>query len=418
MTSDNKQVLPHLFRSEYQKIIAVISKLFGLEHIEIAEDIVSDTFLTASETWGQKGLPPNPTAWLYKVAKNKALDFLKHTNVFNKKVAIALKEQAALSINADDDLFTKNIFDNQLQMMFAICHPAIKADAQIGLSLNILCGFGADEIAEAFLSNRETIYKRLARAKAILKKEKIKIELPPQKEIENRLATVLRTLYLLFSEGYYSQSENVLIRKDLCLEAMRLNVMLLEHEHTNTPQANALMSLMCFHASRFDARIDSYGEIVLYADQDKTKWNNELIAQGQYYLNKASSGNKLSTYHIEAAIAYWHTHKEDNSLKWENILQLYNKLLQLEYSPMAALNRTYALAKANGNATAIIEAEKLKLTQNHLYHSLLGNLYADSDPKKAVVHFRKALLLTKSKSEKRLFTDKIYQLSPSTSTLT
>jgi len=214
-------------------------------------------------------------------------------------------------------------------MMFAICHPCISTEAQIGLSLNILCGFGVEEIADAFLSNKETIYKRLARAKETLRTEKVRIELPEQGEINNRLETVLTTLYLLFSEGYYSSSQNTTLRKDLCIEALRLNVMLVENESTNTPSANALLSLMCFHSSRFDARTNQHGDLILYEEQDETLWNIELITKGEYYLNQSSTGTKLSKYHLEAAIAYWHTHKKDTTEKWENILQLYNKLLQL-----------------------------------------------------------------------------------------
>jgi len=298
------------------------------------------------------------------------------------------------------DLSNKNINDSQLQPMFAICHPSIPTEAQIGLSLNILCGFGVEEIADAFLSNTETIYKRLARAKDKLRTEKIHVELPAQSEINDRLKTVLTTLYLLFSEGYYSTSQNSTLRKDLCVEAMRLNVMLVENGQTNTPPANALLALMCFHSSRFDARTNQNGGLVLYEEQDESLWNRELTERGEYYLNRSSSGNRLSKHHVEAAIAYWHTHKKDTSDKWENILQLYNKLLQIEYSPIAALNRTYALSKANRKRQAIVEAEKLNLSDNHLYHSLLGNLYTDVDNNRALQHLQIALTLAKTNAEK------------------
>ncbi|MBC7863760.1 MAG: RNA polymerase subunit sigma [Bacteroidia bacterium] len=404
---EEKELIPHLFRTEYRKIISVLCKVFGIEHIEIAEDIVSDTFLQASETWGLKGLPTNPTAWLYTVAKNKAKDLFKHDSVFNKKIAAELKHSSEKTTEIEIDLSSKNITDSQLQMMFAICHPSIPTEAQIGLSLNILCGFGADEIADAFLSGREATYKRLARAKEKLRAEKVKIEFPPAAEIAARLETVLTTLYLLFSEGYYSTSQNVTLRKDLCLEAMRLNLMLVENEETDTPAANALLSLMCFHSSRFEARINQQGEVVLYEDQDTELWSKELIEKGDHYLNLASKGKSLTKYHLEAAIAYWHTKKEDTKEKWENILQLYNRLLQLEYSPIAALNRTYALSKANSMQEAIVEAEKLQLIENHLYHSLLGNLYQDVNKEKSLVHLKKALLLAKTSSDKKLLEKKI-----------
>lgn len=404
------ELIPHLFRTEYSKIVTVLCKLFGMEYIAMAEDIASDTFLLAAETWGLKGLPQNPTAWLYKVSKNKAVDFLRRHKIFTEKVSPVVSSTEVNTYEPEIDLTPQNITDSQLQMMFAICHPAIPAAAQIGLSLNILCGFGAEEIADAFLSNKETIYKRLQRAKEKLQAEKIKIEMPAASEIEQRLSNVLTTLYLLFSEGYYSPSQNTTLRKELCIEAMRLTVMLTENEQTNIPAANALLSLMCFHASRFDARINQEGEIILYEEQDEKLWNTALIEKGKHYMNLGATGNQITKYHLEAAIAYWHTQKKDTHEKWESILQLYNKLLQVEYSPIAALNRTYALAKANGKLQAITEAEKLQLTDNHLYHSLLGNLYTDIDNTKALQHFTKALSLARSASDKLTLSKNISNL--------
>jgi RNA polymerase sigma-70 factor (ECF subfamily) len=377
----------------------------------MAEDIVSDTFLLAAETWGLKGLPQNPTAWLYKVSKNKAIDFLRRNKTFSTKVAPAITNAEIIITEPQVDLSAQNITDSQLQMMFAICHPVISTEAQIGLSLNILCGFGAEEIADAFLSNKETIYKRLSRAKEKLQAEKVAIEFPPPAEINKRLETVLTTLYLLFSEGYYSSSQNTILRKEFCIEAMRLTVMLTENAQTNTPAVNALLSLMCFHASRFEARINQQGEIILYEDQDEKLWNTALISKGQHYLSLASTGSQLSKYHLEAAIAYWHTQKKDSHEKWESILQLYNKLLLVEYSPIAALNRTYALSKANGKEQAIVEAEKLNLTGNHLYYSLLGNLYTTVDTAKAIAHFKTAVSLAKSTADKTAITKNILRLS-------
>jgi RNA polymerase sigma-70 factor (ECF subfamily) len=405
-----EEPIPHLFKTEYTKIVAVLCKLFGIEHIETAEDIASDTFLLASETWGLKGLPKNPTAWLYTVSKNKAVDFLRHHKIFTDKIAPQIKHNSSILTEVEIDLSIENINDSQLQMMFAICHPGISTEAQIGLSLSILCGFGVEEIADAFLSNKETIYKRLVRAKEKLRTEKVPIELPSPNEINERLETVLTTIYLLFSEGYYSTSQNIILRKDLCLEAMRLNLMLLENQLTNTPAANALLSLMCFHASRFEARTTQNGEMILYEEQDESLWNKELMQKGIYYLTQSSKGDQLTKYHFEATIAYWHSHKKDGIEKWENILQLYNRLLQVEYSPIAALNKTYALSKANSKQEAIIEAEKLNLRNNHLYHSLLANLYTDIDNKKALQHLQDALALAKTTSDKKIITDNMTRL--------
>ncbi|HEY4324608.1 MAG TPA: sigma-70 family RNA polymerase sigma factor [Mucilaginibacter sp.] len=399
MQADN-ELIPHLFRTEYSKITSVLGKLFGFEHIEIAEDIASDTFMLAAEAWAMKGLPDKPVAWLYAVAKNRAKDYLKRNAIFSDKVRAEIQRTNTELHEIEIDLSSKNISDSQLQMMFAICNPIIPAEAQIGLSLRILCGFGIEEIADAFLSNKETINKRLFRAKEKLRTEKVKIEFPAQIDISKRLETVLTTIYLLFNEGYYSLSKNATLRKDLCLEAMRLNYLLIENESTNKPTVSALLSLMCFHASRFEARINATGEVVLYEEQDANLWNKELIIQGEFFLNKAATGTEISKYHLEAAIAYWHTHKDDTQEKWDNILQLYNKLLLIEYSPIAALNRTYALAKATSKAEAIVEAEKLKLTASHLYYSLLGYLYTDIDSEIAIGYLKTALKLAKSETDK------------------
>ena len=394
----DKELIPHLFRTEYSKITAVLGKFFGFEHIEIAEDIVSDTFMLAAETWGQKGLPENPVAWLYAVAKNKAKDYLKRNRLFSDKIAAVVAYNSPETYEIEIDLSGKNITDSQLQMMFAICNPTIPAEAQIGLSLRILCGFGIEEIADAFLTNKETINKRLFRAKEKLRAEQVKIEFPGKEEVASRLNPVLTTLYLLFNEGYYSLSQNISLRKDLCLEAMRLTYLLIGNEATNQPAVNALLALMCFHSSRFEARLGQHGESVLYEEQDTSLWDDELIARGQYYLNNASVGNTISKYHVEAAIAYWHTTKPAD--KWEHILQLYNTLLILEYSPIAALNRTYALSQTIGKEAAIIEAEKLGLNGNYLYHCLMGYLYSGVENTCAIANFETALKLTKAQADK------------------
>lgn len=406
-----EELIPHLFRTEFRKITAVLCKLLGVEYIELAEDIASETFLSALETWTYKGIPKNPVAWLYAVAKNKAKNQLARKQLFAGKIKGELKNETPRIEEIEIDLSEKNITDSQLQMLFAICHPAIPMESQIGLALRILCGFGIDEIANALLANKETVNKRLFRAREKLRAEKIQIEFPPEVEISNRLNAVLTTLYLLFNEGYYSESQNTVLREDLCLEAMRLTYLLIENEQTNQPPVNALLSLMCFHASRFEARKSANGEIILYHDQDESLWNQELVSRGMYFLNKAAKGQKISKYHLEASIAYWHTIKEDTHEKWENILQLFNQLLQLEYSPIVALNRTYALSKANGKEEAIIEAEKLNLRDNHFYYTLLGELYKDIDNNKAKENLEQALFLAKTQTDKQTIQKKIDALN-------
>jgi RNA polymerase sigma factor (sigma-70 family) len=363
--------LKQLFQLEFAKMVAVISNLFGLQHIELAEDIVSDTFLTAAEKWEKGGMPPNPAAWLYTVAKRKTIHQFRRQKIFDHKVAPALSSEPTNSPEPMDlDFSPKHIRDSQLQMLFAVCTPAIASEAQIGLALRILCGFGIDEIAEAFLSNKETINKRLFRAKEKLRTENIRLGLPPESEISGRLDNVLHVIYLLFSEGYYSQTQNRILQKELCWEAMRLGVLLTEFELTNQPKTNALMALMCFHASRFNARQAGETGALLYEQQDERLWDTDLIRQGMQYLALSATGDQLSSYHLEARIASWHCIKEDTPGKWEEILQLYNQLLMVNYSPSVALNRTFALYKANGREQALIELEKLKLEGNYFYNVL------------------------------------------------
>jgi len=232
------------------------------------------------------------------------------------------------------------------------------------------------------------------------------MELPPEKDIADRLDTVLHITYLLFNEGYYSKTQNQILRKDLCLEAMRLCIMLTENEQTNLPKTNALMALMCFHASRFNARQSGNDSLILYEQQNEELWDQELIRKGMHFLQRSASGNDISAYHIESRIAYWHCTKEDSGEKWEDILRLYDQLLQINYSPGAALNRIFALYKARGYQTALIEAEQLRLESNHFYYVLLGELHKNSDTEKANMYFQKAYALAKTETEKEMIAAK------------
>ena len=402
-------LLPHLFRSEYSKITAVLCKYLGPSHLAEAEDIASETFLQAMENWSFHDLPPNPVAWLYRVAKNKAINHIRRNNLLHHKIIPGLQVEEYSPL-IDIDLSEENIADSQLRMLFAVCHPALPAESQIGLALRILGGFGIEEIATAFLSNKEAINKRLFRAREKIKEANIDIEMPGPKDIDSRLQNVLTTIYLIFSEGYYSESRDEVLRRDFCLEAMRLNYLLIQYAGTNQPPVNALMALMCFHASRFDARKNQGGELILYNDQDVTLWNQELILRGAYYLRQAATGKALTHYHLEANIAWWHTVKNNDREKWANILSLYNQLLQLCYSPVAALNRTYALSKVHGNTVAVTEALKLQLVANPYYHTLLGELYLDTDPGKAKIHYQQAFSLAKTSADRVIIERKLESL--------
>lgn len=405
------QLLPDLFKTEYRKIISVLCSYFGLSHIEIAEDIASDTFLQASESWLQNGIPDNPPAWLYVVAKNKAKDYLKRKNLFEGSIQQQIITESE-TVTYPELEFSESLFqDSQLKMLFAICHPAIPPSAQIGLALRILCGFGIDEIANAFLTNKENINKRLLRAKDNLRELNIPIQMPPLREISQRLNVVLRTLYLLFNEGYSSSHTHQPIRKELCLEALRLAKLLTEFTMTNQPEVNALLALMCFNASRFDARLTPAGNLIPYHKQDVNLWDKALIDKGNYYLVNSSQGAVLSKYHIEAGIAFWHTQQTNSLTKWQNVFDLYSQLLTIEYSAPIVLNQIYALSKLKGNQVAILEAEKLNLSNNLFYHTLLGELYSMLNKNKAIENYTIALKLTNQEYLKCFIGNKIRNLN-------
>jgi RNA polymerase sigma-70 factor (ECF subfamily) len=389
--------LPQLFRTEYRKIISVLCRTFGLKDVETAEDIASETFLTAAQSWGIEGLPPNPTAWLYTVARNKAINHLKRLRSFSQQVTpgYAQHQELACSPAVIDEEPSEALFeDSQLRLMFALCHPAIPGEMQVALCLRLLCGFGISEISDAFLTGKETITKRLLRAKERLREVNATMEMPPREQLAARLDSVLTTIYLLFNEGYYAREDHGVIRRDLCLEAVRLGSMLIEHEATGKPQSHALMALMCFHFSRFDSRVGETGEVVLYDDQDTSAWNAEWISKGGYFLQRAASGDSVTPFHLEAAIAYHHT--EQGPAKWPRILSMYDQLLLIKPSPIVAMNRAYAVFKVSGAAAALQSLEGVELDDSHLYHALLGELWTTLDPQQARYHLERALSLAPS----------------------
>lgn len=410
MNPENNHIntlIPHLFRQEYVKLTAVLSSRFGLQHIEIAEDIASDTFLKAIEHWSLYCVPDNPQAWLYTVAKNKAKDYLKRHQHFETRIQDEIKPKEPVS---DEEFeFTEEVIaDSLLSMIFVVCNPVNPPSAQICLALQILCGFSVDEIANAFLTKHETIKKRLQRARDNFRTGDFQLRKLSKDAINERLDIVLKTLYLLFNEGYFSQNEDKFIRKDLCSEAMRLTLLLVEDSLTNTSQANALLALMCFQSSRLQARMNENGEAILFEEQDQSLWDEYLINKGNYYLMSAFGKSEISKYHLEASIAYWHSTQHEK--KWQHILQLYNRLLVMEYSPVAALNRAFAFAKVYGNKMAIEEVAKLNLSNNSYYHGLMGYLYSGINHEQALFHYGQALQFTKSAVEKKVLTGKIDKL--------
>jgi RNA polymerase sigma factor (sigma-70 family) len=411
--SELYKTVDHLFRQESGKMVSVLVRIFGFPNIEQAEDIVQDTILKALEVWKWGKVPENPQAWLYSAAKNKAIDVLRRQQLKYKvesDISYLLKSEYTLA-PALHELFTENeIKDSQLRMMFACCHPSFTQEAQIMLILKTLCGLSCKEIGDAFLSNEETIQKRIYRTKEKMKENNISLDYPGADAMTKRTDAVLRTLYLLFNEGYSSSHPEKLIREDLCEEAMRLCILLSENPKTNLPQTNALLALMCYHVSRFNTRLDDKGLIVLLKDQDRSQWNKLLIAKGNEYMNQSAHGEMLHDFHIEAAIASTHANAGTyENTNWNFILAMYDTLLNRSNNPMVAINRAVVLGEVEGYEQAIDELEKLKgFSENCYYNTSLAEMYAKAGkPETAKKIFGKALELTSSNAEIELIRRKI-----------
>lgn len=362
-TQQVRPLLDNLFRHESGKMIAVLTKIFGPHNLELAEDVVQDTLVKALEAWRIQGVPDNPTAWLFTVAKNKALDVLRRER-YKKEYAIELNALLTSSYSASstvEQIMHPNTIDDELlRMMFVCCHPTIPEESQIAVILKTLCGFSVIEIAKAFLTNEETITKRLYRARQQFREEKIRFALPSEKELSARLDNVHTAIYLLFNEGYHAAESDQFIRDDLLEEALRLGNLLTQHPLTRTTQTFALLSLMCLQAARVYSRIDTDGNLCLLPQQDRTKWDQALIAKGKSFLNRASTGDHISSYHIEAAIAFEHCKtKTFQDTDWPKILQLYEMLCRIKPDPVVALNKLIVAAEVHGIPNSIRQLEAL-----------------------------------------------------------
>ncbi len=411
----------HLFRHESGKMISVLTKIFGTQNLEMAEDVVQQTFFEAINIWKLKGIPDNPSAWLFRVAKNKAIDVIrknKHSIQydFQDDERILLTSGYTLATTMDNLFHEDLVKDDMLRMMFACCHPGISQENQIIIILKTLCGFSTAEIAKAFITSEDTISKRLYRTKEYLRREKIKFELPQANELKLRTHAVLNSIYLLFNEGYNSTHSENLIRKELILEAIMLCKLLSQNILFQFPEVYALIALMCFHSARSESRLTPEGEIILLSYQDRSKWDRNLIKEGNRYMNIAAFGNEVSSYHLEAAIAYEHcTAKSFETTNWNRILNLYEWLCNLSPSPVTQMNKAIAVMQVYGAQRALDSLESIrdrkKLESFYLYHSLLGEIYTRLDYSgKAEEQYEIAIDLTHSETEKKILRDKMLVL--------
>ncbi|AEI47760.1 RNA polymerase sigma factor [Runella slithyformis] len=403
----------HLFRHESGKMLAVLTRLYGFSNYDIARDVVQDTLLAAMQQWKLNGIPDNPTGWLYATAKNKVLDRLRRAKKWEEispDIIHDFQSEEQMQSRIDQLFLDHEIEDSQLRMMFACCHPSLAPEAQITLILRTLCGLSIPEIAKAFLSNDETVNKRLYRAKEKIRSTPIVPEVPAGDELSARLDAVLKTVYLLFNEGYNSQHPDRLIKQELCDEALRLGTLLHEHRYTAFPKTAALLSLMYFQSSRFDARLDEEGAIVLLAHQNRQRWDRDRIKKGREFLNKASYGPEISAYHLEAAIASYHAQAESfETTNWQAIMYLYRLLEQLTPSITVQFNKAVATGFAEGPQRGLEALLPLKeLEKNQYYHTALGDFYVQmQDTDAAKKHYETALRYTLSKAEWQLISKKI-----------
>jgi RNA polymerase sigma factor (sigma-70 family) len=416
-TSHIDQLIDRLFRHEYGKLVAVLTRLFGTENLDLAEDVVQDSLVEAMKDWPYKGVPGNPTAWLYKVAKNKALNILnreKYKRKYSSDVAHHL-QSSWTAAPALDYLFSDHeIKDDQLRMIFICCHPSLSKDSQIALTLKTLCGFSMAEIAHAFFTTEDTINKRLVRARQKIREASLRFEVPAREEMHKRVDAVLETIYLVFNEGYSASTGDMIIRFELCEEAIRLAELLVASPAiANKSLVYALLALMLLNAARFNARLDHEGNIVTLAEQDRSLWDNDLMQKGFTYFEKSTEDNVVSVYHILATISGYHCSAPDfRSTDWKGILTMYDHLLTLDPSSLVKLNRSIAVSKVEGPGKAI---EVLNAVRNdasfssyHLLYSTEAEFYMElGDFKKAGESLLKAIEYSPLKAEKDLLQRKL-----------
>jgi RNA polymerase sigma-70 factor (ECF subfamily) len=406
----------HLFRRESGRMVAVLTRIFGVHNLALAEDVVQDAFCRALEVWPIRGVPENPSAWLLMTAKNRALDILRRertARTYEPELSRLLQSEWTLA-PVVEELFAPNaIKDDQLRMMFSCCQPRLAEEAQVALILNILCGFGVSEIASAFVSTRAAIEKRITRAKKALAKSKRLFDVEAAAEFSARLPAVHRALYLLFNEGYHGASPETAVRVDLCREAMRLTAMLLDHPLGATPATYALAALMALDASRLPSRVDPSGNLSSFFEQDRSQWDRQLVVEGLKLLELSATGAELTQYHVEAAIAGVHARAlraEDTD--WRAIVSLYDTLITIRPSPIVWLNRAIAVAQLKGPAQGLEAIRAIdgleRLTAYPFYHAALGELELRIG-RHAVArdHFGEALGLARNPMERRFLEQRI-----------
>lgn len=406
----------HLFRREAGRMVSVLTRIFGAHNLALAEDVVQDAFCRAVETWPVRGIPENPAAWLMATAKNRALDVLRRertARTFAPEFCRFFASEWTLAPMVDE-LFSRDaIKDDELRMMFSCCHQRLPEEARVALMLHVLCGFGVNEIAHAFVSSFDAIKKRMTRSKKVFERSTTLFDVSDADEFSKRLPAVQRALYLLFNEGYHGASVERAIRIELCREAMRLSALLLEHPLGATPATYALSALMCLDAARLPTRMDAAGQLHSLFDQDRSQWDRQLMEEGLTFLGLSATGAELTEYHLEAAIAAVHARAaRTEDTDWKTIVTLYDQLKAMRPSPIVALNRAIAVAQDRGPDQGIAEINAItdtdRLARYPFYAAALGELELRLGQRDvARQHFRAALSLARNPMEQEFFNQRI-----------
>jgi RNA polymerase sigma-70 factor (ECF subfamily) len=402
--SEPAVLIEHLFRRQAGKMVAHLTRLLGAAHLDLAEEAVQDAMIRALQGWPFQGIPPNPEAWLFRVAQNAAIDGIRKRRLAASKEDAVLAELRSAALPSPEPEVEEQFRDDELRMVFLCCHPEIPRDAAVALSLKTAGGFGVREIARAFLADEAAVAQRLVRAKRLIRERSIAMEMPEGADLEARLDAVLDVIYLIFNEGYAAHEGDALIRHDLCGEALRLG-RLVATSSLDRPKVDALVALMALQAARSPARVDALGDLVLLEDQDRGLWDQRLISMGFHHFEKSLAGEVVSAYHVEAAIAATHARGQ----LWPIILELYEDLMALNPSPVVALNRAVAVAKVHGAEAGLAALpESAKLKNYYLYLAVRGHLLADlGRAEEAAAAFRAALECPCSQPERRFLLRKL-----------
>ncbi|MGH9819205.1 MAG: RNA polymerase sigma factor [Pyrinomonadaceae bacterium] len=411
-----RESLNHLFRYHAGQMVAVLSRIFGVANIDLIDDSVQDALVVALKTWPYGETPENPRAWLIQVAKNRVLDRLRHDKR-SDSIDFDSTELELVAKPSSETRLAGEMGEDELRMIFACCHPSIPADGRVALTLKIVGGFSVAEIASAYLSSDDAAAKMLTRAKAKFRDGGISLEIPAQAELSERLDSVLRVLYLMFNEGYAASSGEGLIRRDLCSEAIRLAHIIAGHPVTCGPKVHALTALFLFQAARLSARSNHHGDLLLLSEQDRSRWDSQMLTTALRHFRLSAGGTELSDYHLEAEIASHYALAQDfESTNWDRILSCYDILQARRFSPVVELNRIIALGKVNGPAQALDELSQLGgnylMTSFNLFHITRGHILSETgDASEAIAAYQRAVELTKNKAVLRFLNKRIGQLS-------